>query len=66
LQPLKARLLRRRVPLQKNHPSLFDLLLDENCPWEALHAEQRLLAIGVLARMIANATLPHDKEKDDE
>jgi hypothetical protein len=52
--------------LQKNHPSLFDLLLDESCLWEAVHVEQQLLAIDILARMIANATLPHDKEKDDE
>jgi hypothetical protein len=52
--------------LQKNHPSLFDLLLYESCPWEALQAEQQLLAIDILARLIANATLPHDEEKDDE
>jgi hypothetical protein len=69
LRPQKARRLRRRVPLRENHPSLFDLLLDESCPWEALQAEQRLLAIDILARLIANATLPHaphDEEKDDE
>lgn len=52
--------------MQENHPSLFDLLLDEGCPWEALQTEQQLLAIGILARLIANATLPHDEEKDDE
>ena len=52
--------------MQKNHPSLFDLLLDKSCPWEALQAEQQLLAIDILARMIANATLPHDEEKDHE
>jgi hypothetical protein len=52
--------------LQKNHPSLFDPLLDESCPWEALQAEQQLLAIDILARLIANATLPHVEEKDDE
>jgi hypothetical protein len=66
LRPQKARRLRGRVCLRENHPSLFDLLLDESCPWEALHAEQQLLAIDILARMIANATLPHDEEKDDE
>jgi hypothetical protein len=69
LQPLKARRLRRRAHLRENHPSLFDLLLDDSCPWEALETEQQLLAIDILARMIANATLPHaphDEEKDDE
>jgi hypothetical protein len=51
--------------LQENHPSLFDLLLDESSPWEALQAEQQLLAIDILARLIANATLPRNEEKDD-
>ena len=46
--------------------SLFDLLLEESSPWEALEAEQQLLAIDILARLIANATLPHDEEKNDE
>uniref|UniRef100_UPI000553C57E hypothetical protein n=1 Tax=Edaphobacter aggregans TaxID=570835 RepID=UPI000553C57E len=62
---LQARL-RRRVPLRENHPCLFDLLLDKSCPWEALQAEQQLLAIDILARLIANATLPHVEEKDHE
>ena len=52
--------------MQENHPSLFDLLLDESCPWEAMQAEQQLQAIGILARLIANATGTHDEEKDDE
>jgi hypothetical protein len=52
--------------LRENHPSLFDLLLDESSPWEALQAEQQLLAIEILARLIANAILPHDEEKNDE
>ena len=52
--------------MQENHPNLFDLLFDESCPWEALQAEQQLLAIDILARLIANATLPHDEENDDE
>ena len=52
--------------MQQAQPSLFDLLLDESCPWEALQAEQQLLAIDILARLIANATLPHDEEKGDE
>jgi len=52
--------------LQENHPSLFDLLLDESCRWEALQAEQQLLAIDMLARLIANATPPQDEERDHE
>ena len=52
--------------MQQDQPSLFDLLLDESSPWEALDAEQQLQAIDVLARLIANATLTQDEEKDDE
>lgn len=52
--------------MQENRPNLFDLLLDESHPWEALQAEQQLLAIGILARLIANATLPREEVKDDE
>jgi hypothetical protein len=66
LRPQQAWRLRRRVTVRENHPSLFDLLLEERCPWEALQAEQQLVAIDILARLIANATLPQDEEKDDE
>jgi hypothetical protein len=52
--------------VQKNQPSLFDLLLQESCPWEALEAEQQLQAIDILARLIANATLPREEVKNDE
>ena len=52
--------------MRENEPSLFDLLLDESSPWEALDTEQQLQAIDVLARLIANAALAQDKEKDDE
>ncbi len=52
--------------MRENQPSLFDLLLDENCPWEALQAAQQLQAIDILARLIASATLPQDQEKEDE
>jgi hypothetical protein len=52
--------------LRENHPSLFDLLLDESCHWEALEPEQQLLAIEMLARLIANATQSHNEEKNDE
>ena len=52
--------------MRENQPSLFDLLLEESSPWEALDTEQQLQAIDTLARLIANATLAQNKEKDDE
>ena len=52
--------------MRENEPSLFDLLLDESGPWEALDTEQQLQAIDTLARLIANAALAQNKEKDDE
>jgi hypothetical protein len=52
--------------VRENEPSLFDLLLEESSPWEALATEQQLQAIDVLARLIANAALTQDEEKDDE
>jgi hypothetical protein len=52
--------------VQQNQPSLFDLLLEESGPWEALEAEQQLQAIEILARLIANACMKQDEEKADE
>jgi hypothetical protein len=52
--------------VRENEPSLFDLLLDESSPWEALDTEQQLQAIDVLARLIASAALAQNEEKDDE
>jgi hypothetical protein len=52
--------------VRKNYPSLFDLLLDESFPWEAIEVEQKSLAVDILARLMANATLPQDEEKNDE
>lgn len=52
--------------MRKNYPSLFDLLLDESFPWEAIEVEQKSLTIDMLARLMANATLPQDVEKNDE
>jgi hypothetical protein len=66
LQPHQARRLRRRVTVQKSYPSLFDLLLDESFPWEAIEVEQKSLAIDMLARLMANAAQPQDEEKNDE
>lgn len=52
--------------MQENNLNLFDLLLDETYPWETLHDEHKVLAINLLARLIANATLRHNEEKDHE
>jgi hypothetical protein len=52
--------------MREKQPSLFDLLLEEICPWEALEAEQQLQAIDILARLIANASVAHGEEKEDE
>ena len=52
--------------MRENYPSLFDLLLDESFPWEAIEVEQKSLAVDILARLMANATLPQDEEKNDE
>jgi hypothetical protein len=66
LRPLQARRLIRRVTVRKSYPSLFDQLLDESFPWEAIGVEQKSLAIDILARLMANATSPQDEEKNDE
>jgi len=52
--------------VQQDQPSLFDLLLDENSPWEALEAEQQLQVIDILARLIANATMDNQEEDEDD
>jgi hypothetical protein len=53
--------------LQENNLNLFDLLLHETYPWETLHDEHKVLAIDLLARLIANASLPnHDQGNDHE
>jgi hypothetical protein len=58
---------RRRALLQKKNLNLFDLLLDETYPWETLHEEDKILAVDILARLIANATLRNqDEEKNHE
>ena len=55
---------RRRAPLREKYPTLFDLLLDETSPWEALHEEKKLLVIEILARLIAKEQLnDHNEEK---
>ena len=52
--------------MRKSYPSLFDQLLDESFPWEAIEVEQKYLAVDMLARLMANATLPQDERKNDE
>jgi hypothetical protein len=64
--PRKARRLKRRVNVQQDQPSLFDLLLDQSRPWEALEAEQQLQAIDILARLIANATTDNGEEDEHD
>jgi hypothetical protein len=43
--------------MQQDQPSLFDLLLEQSGPWEALEAVQQIQAIDILARLIASAIL---------
>jgi len=47
---------RRRASLQRNL-NLFDLLLNEIYVWETLENDQKILAIELLARLIANAAV---------
>ena len=54
----------RRVPVQEKNRSLFDLLLDETCPWETLHEEHKNLAVQILARLIVEAALGHQEKGD--
>lgn len=42
--------------------SLFDLLLDETCPWESLDEEHKNLAVQILARLIAQAALGNEEK----
>jgi hypothetical protein len=51
--------------LQENNLNLFDLLLHETYPWETLHEAHKILAIDILARLIANASLPNHDQGDD-
>ena len=52
--------------MQQDQPSLFDLLLDENSPWEGLEAEQQLQVIDILARLIASASMDNHEEDEDD
>jgi hypothetical protein len=53
--------------LREQNRNLFDLLLDETDAWETLHEEHQTVAIQILARLIAQATRPHqEREKSHE
>ena len=53
--------------MREKNRSLFDLLLDETCPWETLHQEHKNLAMQILARLIVQAALgSEEKEKSHE
>jgi len=52
--------------LQRNL-NLFDLLLNEIYVWETLENDQKILAIELLARLIANAAVnTRDQEQKHE
>jgi hypothetical protein len=53
--------------LRNRNRNLFDLLLDETCPWETLFEKHQDLAIQILARLMAQAVLGDpERRKDDE
>jgi hypothetical protein len=53
----------RRAPVREKNRNLFDLLLDENYPWETLNEEHKNLAIQILARLIVQAALGSQEER---
>ena len=53
--------------MREKNRNLFDLLLDENYPWETLNEEHKNLAIQILARLIMRAALDgQEKGKNHE
>ena len=56
LQP-PARTSPRRANLPEKIPNLFDLFLDQTYPWETLHEENKILAIQILARLLAQTAV---------
>lgn len=48
--------------MQEKKQSLFDLLLDETYPWEALNEEHKTLALQILARLIVQAALGSEEK----
>ena len=49
--------------MREKNRNLFDLLLDENYPWETLNEEHKNLAIQILARLIVQAALGSQEER---
>jgi hypothetical protein len=49
----------------QRHLNFLDIPIPETQVWETLETEQRALAIEVLARLIAQATYPSQKEEND-
>ncbi len=45
--------------------NLFDLLLKEIYVWETLENEQRILAIEILAKLIANAAAENRNQEEN-
>jgi len=52
----------RRAPVREKNRSLFDLLLDETCPWETLNEQHKNLAVQILARLIVQAVLDRQEK----
>jgi hypothetical protein len=53
--------------LREKNLNLFDLILAQTYPWETLHEQDKILAIRILARLIAQAALPNPvRDKNHE
>ncbi len=50
--------------MREQNRSLFDLLLDETDPWEALNEQDKILAIQILARLLVQATLGNEEKEN--
>jgi hypothetical protein len=55
----------RRTTIMQRNLNFLDIPIPETQVWETLENEQRALAIEVLARLIAQATYPSQKEEND-
>jgi hypothetical protein len=53
----------RRAQLREQNLNLFDLVLGQTYPWETLHEEEKIRAIQILARLIAQAA-PRNQERE--
>jgi hypothetical protein len=65
--PARMHIPPRRACVRVTHRDLFDLLLDENYPWETLLEQHKDHAIQILARLIAQAVRErHEKETNHD